>query len=502
MNEDEAVTNPVRQLRQRLASLEAEAARLRERLAGAETEQAPSANAVDAPPAADFEARLLEVLKGAADLAIVTTDPHGRITFWSGGARALFGWRDRDVLGRSLELLLAPDGREGDALQTRLAALGTDGRFVAEHWLLRRDGSRFFGSELLLPLADGPASGWVAIFRDRTREHRTELAWQSGEEQLRLILESALEYAIFTMDRDGRVTTWNSGAERLLGYTEEEIIGRDARIIFTPEDCAAKAPEQEMEGALTLGRATNERWHVRKDGSRFWGSGMMMPLKVGDSQPGLLKIMRDQTERRRHEEMQRLLIGELNHRIKNTLTTVQTLADQTLRGASSLPAFAQAFKSRLKALAQAHDLLTRMAWQEVALADVVRAALNGWVPPDRITIAGPEVEVTPKQALALALTLHELATNAMKHGSLSGPAGQVMLGWSVDETCRITWRESGGPAVSAPERHGFGSRVLGGALAAELDGSVDLDFRPEGVVCTIAFALKRSAPLPRSPLDD
>ena len=498
------MTDEAADLRRRLAALEAEVERLRRRLATATLEHQHAANALDVAEssASDNEARLLAIMKEVTDFAIVATDPAGRITLWSDGAQALFGWPEGEVLGRSLDLVFTEDERAAGALRAHLAAVETDGRFEAEHWLLRQDGSRFFGGELLVPLRNGSVSGIVAIFRDRTREYSAELAWRSGEEQLRLILESAVDYAIFTMDRDGRVTTWNSGAERLLGYTEEEIVGRDARIIFTPEDCAKQAPEHEMETALAEGRAMNERWHVRQDGSRFWGSGLMMPLQVGDSQPGLLKIMRDQTERRRHEEMQQLLIGELNHRIKNTLTTVQTLADQTLRSAATLEAFATAFKSRLKALAQAHDLLTREAWQQVALADVASAVLDGWVQADRFTVSGPSLQVNPKQALALALALHELTTNAMKYGALSGHSGQVTLAWTADDTCRIKWTESGGPAVSPPERRGFGSRILESALAVELDGSVVLDYRPEGVVCSVTFPLKQLRHLPRPPLRD
>ena len=498
------VTDDTADLRQRLAVLEAEAAALRERLAITTPEHQSAARIATAVEnaASDDDARLLAILKEIAAFAIVATDASGCITLWSKGAQALFGWDEEEVAGRSLDLVLVGDDQPADALQAQLVTAEAEGRFDAERWLVRRDGSRFFAGELLVPIVNGAVSGFVVIFRDRTQEHYTELAWRSGEEQLRLILESATEYAIFTTDRDGRVTTWNSGAERLLGYTEEEILGRDARIVFTPEDCAAQAPEHEMETALAEGRATNERWHVRKDGSRFWGSGLMMPLQVGDSQPGLLKIMRDHTERRRHEEMQQLLIGELNHRIKNTLTTVQALADQTLRGAATLEVFEAAFKSRLEALARAHDLLTRGAWQDVALADVASAVLHGWVQADRMTVSGPLVRVSPKQALALALALHELATNAMKHGALTGETGQVTLAWAADDTCRMTWTESDGPAVSPPQRRGFGSRILHGALAAELDGTVDLDYRPEGVVCSITFALKQGRPLPRPPLSD
>src|SRR5690606_3482147 len=117
----------------------------------------------------------------------------------------------------------------------------------------------------------------------------------------------------FTVDCDGTVTSWNAGAQRILGYTEDEILGEDSRVTFTPEDVEKGAPEWEIDTALAEGRAQDERWHVRKDASRFWGSGLMMPLKTKHSPPGLLKIMRDGTERRRADEMKQLLIDELNH---------------------------------------------------------------------------------------------------------------------------------------------------------------------------------------------
>jgi len=128
-------------------------------------------------------------------------------------------------------------------------------------------------------------------------------ALQQGEDLFRHIVESAREYAIFTTDGEGRVTTWNTGAGRLLGYSEEDILGQDARIIFTPEDRERGKPEGEMERATAEGRAVNERWHVRKDGGRFWGSGLVMPLMDGPEGPrGFVHIFRDRTEQRLAEE--------------------------------------------------------------------------------------------------------------------------------------------------------------------------------------------------------
>ena len=163
---------------------------------------------------------------------------------------------------------------------------------------------------------------------------------RAAEERQRLILESATDHAIIAIDSSGRVSSWNAGARNLLGWDAAEAIGMDAATIFTLEDRAANEPEKEMRVALTEGRALDERWHLRRDGSRFWGEGLLLPLRgeaPGNVEPagaaggGFLKILRDRTERRRAEERQALLVGELNHRVKNTLALVLAIVDQTWR---------------------------------------------------------------------------------------------------------------------------------------------------------------------------
>ncbi|MEG4456949.1 PAS domain-containing protein [Microcoleus sp. N9_A1] len=155
----------------------------------------------------------------------------------------------------------------------------------------------------LIPNQQGEVTKIVGFTSDITKRKQTEAALRDRETHLQLILDSAKDYAIFTLDTDGHFTTWNAGAERMLGHAEAEIVGEHGRIIFTPEDSAARRPELEMHLALTEGKGENERWHIRKDGSRFWGSGLVMPLRdaAGDVQ-GFLKIMQDKTERRQIEQ--------------------------------------------------------------------------------------------------------------------------------------------------------------------------------------------------------
>ncbi|MBL6454572.1 PAS domain S-box protein [Belnapia sp. T6] len=328
-------------------------------------------------------------------------------------------------------------------------------------------------------------------------------ALRERDERLRLILDSATEYAIFTTDLDRRVTSWNAGAERLLGWTGTEIIGRSADLIFTPEDRAAGVPEREAETALAQGRAENERWHLRRDGARFWASGLSMPLLDPAAGPhalplGLLAVMRDQTERRRAEQRRVLLTNELNHRVKNTLAVVQSLTSLGARGASpALSAFAMAFQRRILALARAHDLLTRGDWTGAPLDGVVRAVLAPLLmDSDRVDLFASEatkVFLPPGAALTLAMAVHELATNAVRHGALSRPSGRVRVvlratndGGDAEPWEVVEWVERGGPPVAGPPaQRGFGLRLLERGLALQSGIKTDIRFAPEGLHCIL-----------------
>ncbi|MGE5721469.1 MAG: sensor histidine kinase [Sphingomonadales bacterium] len=188
---------------------------------------------------------------------------------------------------------------------------------------------------------------------------------------------------------------------------------------------------------------------------------------------------------------QRLLTQELNHRIKNMLATVQAIASQTLGRAAIPPEARQAFDARLAALARAHDLLTRAAWSEAAFEDLVTSALAPFDNGKCFRINGPALSLPSQHAVAMALGLHELATNAVKYGALSVPDGSVDLSWSIEGgRFRLTWIERDGPKVAAPAASGFGTRLLERALAVELGGSVRLEYPADGARCEI------EAPLP------
>jgi PAS domain S-box-containing protein len=195
-------------------------------------------------------------------------------------------------------------------------------------------------------------------------------------------------------------------------------------------------------------------------------------------------------EKKVAEEHQRLLINELNHRVKNSLATVQAIAFQTLKGNLPLGEARARFEARLIALSKAHNLLTEQNWERAGLERVVRDAVEHLGGDHRFRINGPAVWLAPRSALALALALHELGTNAAKYGALSGEGGVIDIAWAADgETLRLEWKEEGGPIVAAPARRGFGSRLIEQGLGADLGGEARIAFEPDGLRCTIEAAI-------------
>ncbi|MGH7090890.1 MAG: sensor histidine kinase, partial [Stellaceae bacterium] len=206
---------------------------------------------------------------------------------------------------------------------------------------------------------------------------------------------------------------------------------------------------------------------------------------------GISRIARDISERKRHEAQRELLVNELNHRVKNTLATVQSFAVQTLRNAESLVEARYAFVARLQALAKAHDVLTREHWEGASLNSIVAETVAPYADErrSRFKLAGPPAWAQPAAALALSMALHELATNAVKYGALSSGTGSIELTWRFTagdpQRFQLRWSESGGPPVDTPRRRGFGSRLIEQGLAQELSAEVRLDFARSGVVCSI-----------------
>ena len=325
-----------------------------------------------------------------------------------------------------------------------------------------------------LRLADVRSKAVAAI-----RESEQQLRWLAS------IVESS-DDAIVSKSLDGIITSWNSGAERVFGYTAAEAIGQPITIVI-PED--RQSEEREILTRIRRGQRIEhfETVRRRKHGSLIVVSLTVSPVKDGDGRiVGASKIARDITEQRRNQELVASLAREAEHRSKNLLANVQ--ATVNLSRSDTPEGLKQAIEGRIRALALVHSLFVETRWIGADLSTIASQELAPYSTKNesRIRIDGPPVLLEPNTAQAIAVTLHELATNATKYGALSGAAGRVDLKWShdADGLLKLRWMESGGPAVRPPTRKGFGGRIIEQVIA-QLKGKTAFDWRREGVVCEI-----------------
>jgi PAS domain S-box-containing protein len=427
-------------------------------------------------------------------VAVYTTDADGRITFFNEAAAAL--WGQRPELGNaqwcgSWRLYWA-DGRPMAHDECPMAVTLREGRPVRgiEAIAERPDGSRIPFIPFPTPLKDGSGrvTGAINLLIDATDRRHADL--QSA--RLSAIVASS-EDAIISKTMEGRVTSWNAAATRLFGYEADEMIGQPIIRIIPPD---LLHEEKRIIAQLHRGERIDhyETVRVAKDGSRVEISLSVSPLRDKTGKiVGASKVARDISERRRAEELQRLLIEELNHRVKNTLATVQAIATQSLSHARSPDEFVPGFSGRVQALSRAHDLLTRANLEGADVMELVRdQVLYGSVDDRRVTCFGPKLTLDAQTAVHLGLVLHELATNARKYGALSVPQGRLSVTWEIrtngGQSLLIAWKESGGPQVVAPRQRGFGSALIERTLKAH-GGAAEVRYGSDGVSAEIHLPL-------------
>jgi PAS domain S-box-containing protein len=297
------------------------------------------------------------------------------------------------------------------------------------------------------------------------------------------IVESS-DDAVVSKNLDGIIASWNKGAERVFGYTAEEAIGRPITIVI-PEDRL----NEEVEILRRIGRGERidhfETIRRRKDGTLFPISLTVSPVKNAEGRIiGASKIARDITEQRQSREQIATLAREVEHRGKNLLASVQAIVN--LSRADTMQGLKDAIEGRIQALANVQSLFVESRWVGAELSAIAARELAPYGAADkkRVRIEGPSILLEPTAAQAVAVTLHELATNAAKYGSLSVPEGQLDLTWQRGAGGEIIlrWAEVGGPAMQKPGRQGFGSRVIK-QMTAQLHGKAEFDWRPQGLIC-------------------
>lgn len=257
------------------------------------------------------DCRLL--IESVVDYAIFMLDVDGRVATWNIGAERIKGYGANEIIGEHFSKFYTREDIEAGKPEAELVTATKFGRVEDEGWKLRKDGTRFWASVIITALRDGAGDlrGFAKVTRDLTQRKNLEEALRTSEERFRLLVDGVVEYAIYMLDPEGRVTTWNAGAERMKGYRADEILGKNFAVFFPKADAEAGKPALELQIARSQGRFEDEGWRVRKDGSRFWANVVVSPLWTSQGVfMGFAKVTRDLTKRREAEEIERRLIAE------------------------------------------------------------------------------------------------------------------------------------------------------------------------------------------------
>lgn len=379
------------------------------------------------------------------DFAFILLDLGNRVRRWNRGAEKVFGYTESEILGAPASLFFVPEDRANGAVEQELTTAQRDGKAEDDRWHLRRDGSRFWGNGVMRPLYDatGQLEGFVKILRDLTTQKQAQERLQQSEEQLRLFVENVTDYALIQVNLAGHVSSWNTGAQRITGYTEEEILGRHMSILCTQEDIEDRFVEEELKRTLMKGSTEEVRWFVRKDGHRFWARWVTNTIRDVDGQPrAFAKVLRDETERKRAEERLRasllekdVLLQEIHHRVKNNLQVVVSLlslqADRLQR--RDVVDVLNETQNRVRAIAGIHETL----YSSPDLANISFSSYMNQLIRDLFSfyhvsaskidlqIDTDDVVLDITQAIPLGLIVNELLTNALKHAFPEGHTGSV-----------------------------------------------------------------------------
>ena len=469
-------------------TLKAENARLAARVAELETQLAAK------PP---IDRMSLYRMVNNAPWGIVVINDQGLIDYanpavqrWLVRPAPAMGERHEAVLAPALLAVLSeplPRALKGEAHQADLRVMDATGQ--------DRDVRLN-----LTPRGAGPegVTGVVVSLYDMTETTALDRAARENEGRLAHIT-AVTPTVIYIFDIVEGAPVWAVGrTTEVYGHTAEDLIAGGGPLSLSlvhPDDVARISERVKSLAARPDGEVHEFELRIRRaDGSYRWilDRAVAFERSADGRVTKTLSAAIDIDERKRAEERRGMLINELNHRVKNTLAAVQSIARQTLRSDRPIEQTVDLFTARLVALSAAHDVLTRESWQGAPLKEIAEGALRPFVVQGeaRITIAGPELRMGARAALALAMALHELAMNAAKYGALSNEAGTIALTWSArDAHLDLEWRESDGPPVTKPERTGFGTRLITQGLRADLDGGAELDFAPGGLICRITAPL-------------
>ncbi|MDO7895925.1 PAS domain-containing sensor histidine kinase [Pseudomonas citrulli] len=435
----------------------------------------------------------------AATIGIAEADANGRLLRVNDAFCTMLGRSREELLAMTFLDYTHPDCVAEDATLYARQVAGELDTYVQRKRALKPDGEIVYLDvhSSSVRNANGEFRYGVRVLQDVTVARRMENQVRESERHMRNLLE-AMPAAVYTTDAQGRITFYNREAVELSGRTPQ--LGDLWCVtwkLFNTDGSALAHDQCPMAVALKENRAIRgvEAIAERPDGTRVPFIPYPTPLHDADGNlVGAINMLVDITERKQAENRQKTLIDELNHRVKNTLATVQSLAAQTARNADDAQDGYRRFEARLLALSRAHDLLTKRHWGDTPFDSLAREVLMPVLghEPQRVEVAGPSILVGTRVALNLTMTLNELAINTLKYGAMSAETGTLSVTWDlqhqVDGTLlTLDWREQGGPPVSPPERQGLGLRLMKRCIERDLGGQFTLTFAPEGVRCRFSF---------------
>jgi PAS domain S-box-containing protein len=446
------------------------------------------------------------LVEGVTDYAIYMLDPLGNVVTWNMGAERSKGYKAEEILGQDYSIFFTPEEVEAGEPARELATAARAGRYEAEAWRVRKDGSRFWALVTLTAIRDaqGELRGFAKVTRDMTERKAAEEAMRIRNAELdryRIIVENISDYVILTLDADGRIDSWSPGARIVLGYKAEEVMGKEYSLVFTAEEIEAGKPRQEIEDAERCGSCATDSWRVRRDGSRFWASGSLTAVRDDAGKlTGFIRVARDLTCHKQVEDAQahiaaeledrvrertlqlevsmeelrlknaeveasaqtvarqlqekEVLFREIHHRVKNNLQVVQSLLKMEVRTLppSEARAAIESMILRVRAMAAVHERLCQMpGLASLSVAGYLREISDGAIAsysldPARVSfhLDAEDILLDLDRAIPFGLLANELISNSIKHGFPAGRKGTISASvHRVDGAVRLVIQDNG-----------------------------------------------------------
>jgi PAS domain S-box-containing protein len=433
------------------------------------------------PPPALLEA----IVRSATDYAIITLDANRRVTSWNPGASVLLGWGPAEIVGQTGDLIFTPEDRARDAPGIEVRQARMEGRAEDERWHMRNDGSRFWGSGVMVPLRG--EDGFLKIMRDRTKERLAQVALEQSERRFRTLAEH-IPQLVWRSARLGHRTWPSPQWIEYTGQSAQDSIGLGWLDAVHPQERELTIEawhEAERTGQLYVEHRTRRA----ADGEYRWFQTRATRLRdaeTGESE--WFGTSTDVHDMRRALERQHVLTRELHHRTRNLLGIVNSIARQMLKRSESLEEFGARFAHRIDALSRVQALVARSETSEINLRTLVESEVQAHAPEmdGRVVIEGQDVRLHEKSSETLALAIHELATNAVKYGALATSQGRLNVSWTTKSgLLELEWRESGLPRPPSAVGRGYGRELIEVALPFALGASTRLEFVSDGIVCSI-----------------